>query len=76
MVVVMAVIVVVVVIVVMAVVVVVMLMIMVMPEAVEVFHVMVMAVMGLVEDHVKVTAVNPRLFHPGNLHPESLRRDG
>ena len=37
---------------------------------------MVMAVMGLVEDHVKVTAVNPRLFHPGNLHPESFRRDG
>ena len=42
---------------------------------VKVLHVVVVTIVFFVRDHVKVTALDPRLFHTADLYPEMTARD-
>ena len=44
--------------------------------AVEVGHVVVVVLMGFIEDHIEITAGNARFLHAGNFNGESICRDG
>ena len=43
--------------------------------SVQVLHVVVVTIVFFVRDHVKVTALDPRLFHTADLYPEMTARD-
>ena len=42
---------------------------------VQIFHVVIMILVLLIQQHRKITTVNSRLFYPGHLHGESVRRN-